>query len=169
MEEKVETVKKPTVKSLTAENETLKGEVESLKIELAKTKDSWLRCAADFENFKKRNQDTRINAYKEGKFDVVKKFLVIGDTLDRALSMNLDEKTVEGLKLILRQFQETLAGEGVVEINPVGEPFDPNTQEAIMQVPKEEGDVEGTVKQVFLQGYKQGDKVIRYAQVVVIG
>ncbi len=169
MEEKVETVKKPTVKALSAENEALKNEIEVLKGEIAKTKDSWLRCAADFENFKKRNQDTRINAYREGKFDIVKKILVIGDTLDRALSMNLEEKTVEGLKLILRQFEDMLSLEGITQINPIGEPFDPNTQEAVMQVPKEDGEVEGTVKQVFLKGYKQGDKVIRYAQVVVIG
>lgn len=169
MEEKVEQIKKPTVKALTAENQALKEEIEALKAENLKIKDSWLRCAADFENFKKRNQDTRINAYKEGKADIVKKILVIGDTLDRAISMDLDEKTLEGLKLILRKFEETLLNENITQINPVGEQFDPNTQEAIMQVPKEEGEVEGMVKQVFLKGYKQGDKVIRYAQVVVIG
>ena len=169
MEEKVEQIKKPTVKALTAENQALKEEIEALKAENLKIKDSWLRCAADFENFKKRNQDTRINAYKEGKADIVKKILVIGDTLDRAIAMDLDEKTLEGLKLILRKFEETLLAENITQINPVGEQFDPNTQEAIMQVPKEEGEVEGTVKQVFLKGYKQGDKVIRYAQVVVIG
>ena len=53
--------------------------------------------------------------------------------------------------------------------NPVNEDFDPLTQEAIMQVPAEEGETAGKVKQVFLKGYKLGDKVIRYAQVVVIG
>ena len=169
MEEKIETTKKPTVKALLQENEALKVELESAKQEILKTKDSWLRTAADFENFKKRNQDTRINAYKEGKVDIINKILVIGDTLDRALAMNLDEKTMEGLKLILRKFTETLESEGITEINPIGEQFDPNTQEAIMQVPKEEGEVENTVKQVFLKGYKMGDKIIRYAQVVVIG
>ena len=167
--EQNEQVKKPTVKSLTAENEVLKAELEKAKAETLSTKDSWLRTAADFENFKKRNQETRINAYKEGKFDIVKKILVVGDTLDRALLMDLDEKTKEGLKMVARQFKESLESEGIVEINPVGEIFDPNTQEAVMQAPKEEGEIEGTVKQVFLKGYKQGDKVIRYAQVVVIG
>ena len=169
MEEKIETTKKPTVKALTAENAELKAQIEALKGEVQATKDSWLRTAADFENFKKRNQDTRINAYKEGKFDIVKKILVVGDTLDRALSMELDEKTKEGLKMIARQFKETLESEGITEIYPLGEVFDPNMQEAVMQMPKEEGEVEGIVKQVFLKGYKQGDKVIRYAQVVVIG
>lgn len=162
-------VKKPTVKALTAENEQLKKEIELLKAEVSSTKDSWLRCAADFENFKKRNQDTRMNAYRDGKSDIIKKILVVGDTLDRALSMNLDEKTMEGIKLMARQFSETLESEGVTAINPVGEVFDPNTQEAVMQVPKEEGEEPGTVKQVFLKGYKLQDKVIRYAQVVVIG
>ena len=161
--------KKPTVKSLTSENEQLKKEIERLTAEVSATKDSWLRCAADFENFKKRNQDVRINAYRDGKSDIIKKILVVGDTLDRALSMSLDEKTMEGIKLMARQFSETLESEGVTAINPLGEVFDPNTQEAVMQVPKEEGEEPGTVKQVFLKGYKLQDKVIRYAQVVVIG
>ena len=83
--------------------------------------------------------------------------------------MALDEKTMEGLKMIARQFTETLQAEGVTEINPVGEPFDPNFHEAVMQAPKGENEIPNTVKQVFLKGYKLNDKVIRYAQVVVIG
>ena len=161
--------KKPTVKALLAENEQLKKELEISKAETLATKDSWLRTAADFENFKKRNQDTRINAYKEGKIDIIKKILTVGDTLDRAVLMNLDEKTMEGIKLIARQFKETLEAEGVTEINPIGEPFDPNFHEAVMQTPREENEIPNTIKQVFLKGYKLNDKVIRYAQVVVIG
>lgn len=171
MEEK-ETVKKTSkekIAELTKENEALKLELETAKLESSQHKDSWFRTAADFENFKKRNQDTRINAYKEGKIDVIKKLLVIGDNLDRALLMKLDENTIQGLKLTKRQFDEALASEGVTAIDPLGQPFDPNTQEAVMQVPKEEGETPNTVKQVFLKGYKLGDKVIRYAQVVVIG
>lgn len=169
MDEKIETTKKPTLKAVISENEELKKELVESKAEAQSLKDSWLRTAADFENFKKRNQDTRMNAYKEGRIDIIKKILFVGDTLDRALQMELDEKTIEGLKLTLRQFKETLENEGVTEIDPLGEKFDPNTQEAVMQVAKEEGEEEGTVKQVFLKGYKMGDKVIRYAQVVVIG
>ena len=56
--EQNEQVKKPTVKSLTAENEVLKAELEKAKAETLSTKDSWLRTAADFENFKKRNNET---------------------------------------------------------------------------------------------------------------
>ena len=151
MDEKIEQTKKPTLKAVISENEELKKELEQAKTEAQSLKDSWLRTAADFENFKKRNQDARMNAYKEGRIDIIKKILFVGDTLDRALQMELDEKTIEGLKLTLRQFTETLENEGVTEINPLGEKFDPNTQEAVMQVPKEEGEEEGTVKQVFLK------------------
>ena len=72
------------------------------------------------------------------------------------------------LQDLYAQVEKRNAGEKEI-LQAVGEVFDPNTQEAVMQMPKEEGEVEGTVKQVFLKGYKQGDKVIRYAQVVVIG
>ena len=160
---------KKLLKSLISENEELKQDVEKYKVEALANKDSWYRCAADFENFKKRNADTRMNSYKEGKIDMVNKILVVGDNLDRALKMDLDAKTKEGIEMTARQFKETLEAEGIIEINPVGEPFDPNTQEAIMQMPKEEGEVEGNVKQVFLKGYKLGDKIIRYAKVVVVG
>ena len=160
---------KKMLKEVLAENEALKTELTASKEEGAKYKDSWYRSAADFENFKKRNLDTRINAYKEGKVDAITKLLLIGDSLDRALTMNLDDKTREGITLTARSFNEILESLGVTAINPIGEDFDPLTQEAIMQLPKEEGETSGKVKQVFLKGYKLGDKVIRYAQVVVIG
>lgn len=160
---------KKLLKALLTENEELKQDVEKYKVEALSNKDSWYRCAADFENFKKRNAETRINAYKDGKTDMVNKILVVGDNLDRALKMDLDAKTKEGIEMTARQFKETLEAEGITEINPENEPFDPNTQEAVMQMPKEEGEVTGNVKQVFLKGYKMGDKIIRYAKVVVVG
>ena len=160
---------KKLLKSLIKENEEVNASLEKAEEEAKSNKESWYRTAADFENFKKRNQDTRINAYRDGKIDVITKLLVIGDSLDRALSMELDEKTKAGIELTARQFEETLASEGVTSINPVGETFDPNTSEAIMKMPASEGETEGTVKQVFLKGYKMGERVIRYAQVVVVG
>lgn len=131
-------------------------------------KASWYRTAADFDNYKKRNNETRANAYADGKGDVIKSILVIGDNLDRALALAIDEKTKEGMELVVRQFSETLNNLGVSEINPVGEVFDPNLHEAVHQVEPEEGDQSGTVKQVFKKGYSLNGKMLRYAQVVVI-
>ena len=172
-DEQNEQVKKKCSKNGKSQCDKQIKELEQKLIESEKKaeeyKQSWYRTAADFENFKKRNAETRINAYKDGKIDMVNKILVVGDNLDRALKMDLDAKTKEGIEMTARQFKETLEAEGITEINPENEPFDPNTQEAVMQMPKEEGEVTGNVKQVFLKGYKMGDKVIRYAKVVVVG
>ena len=67
----------------------------------------------------------------------------------------------------MKSFKKVLEGEGVEEIDPTGEPFDAAFAEAIMAVPCEDGEESGTVKQVYLKGYKKGDKVLRYAQVIV--
>ena len=161
--------RKTLLKALIKENAELISKNESLEKESKANKESWIRTAADFENFKKRNQETRSIAYKDGKIDVLAKILEIGDNLDRALLLNLDDKTKEGIEMTARRYYDILKSIDVSVINPVGEPFDPNTQDAIMKVPASEGEVEGTVKQVYLKGYKLGDKIIRYAQVVVIG
>ena len=154
---------------LISENASLQQNYDKLQKEAFSYKDSWYRTSADFDNFRKRNAETRSIAYKDGKIDTITKILVVGDNLERALSMPLDEKTKQGIELILRQFKETLQSLDVSEINPLGEIFDPTTSEAVMKMPKEDGEQENVVKQVFLKGYKLGDKIIRYAQVVVIG
>ena len=69
--------------------------------------------------------------------------------------------------MILKSFKKVLEGEGVEEINPVGETFDPTYAEAIMAMPSEDGEESGIVKQVYVKGYKKGEKVLRYAQVIV--
>lgn len=155
---------KELVISLRNENEELKKEADKA----AEYKDSWYRAKADFENFKKRNNETRRLAYEEGKTDLVKKILSIGDNLERAVATSVDEKTKQGLEMLVRNFQETLTNVGVSEINPLGEQFDPNKAEAVMMADAENGEESGSVKQVFLKGYAMGDKIIRFAQVVVI-
>ena len=131
-------------------------------------KDKWMRSVAEFDNYKKRNARLWQDAYNEGKFDVIKKILPVGDNLDIALSMNLDEKTMDGIKLIKKKFSETLTAMGVEEINPVGEEFDPNVAEAIMQVEATDEEKSDTVRQVFEKGYKTAEKIIRYAKVSVV-
>lgn len=155
---------KSMILALRNENEELKKEAEKS----AEYKDSWYRAKADFENFKKRNNETRRLAYEEGKTDLVKKILSIGDNLERAVATSVDEKTKQGLEMLVRNFQDVLTNIGVTEINPLGEQFDPNKAEAVMMAEAEEGDESGSVKQVFLKGYAMGDKIIRFAQVVVI-
>lgn len=142
--------------------------VEELTAQAADFKDKWYRTAAEFDNFRKRNAETRRVALEEGKTETIKKILFVGDNVERALGFEIDEKTREGLAMLLRQFNEVMANLGLEQIDPVGEKFDPNLAEAIFTKDAENGQESGTVDSVFLKGYKMGDKIIRYAQVVVI-
>ena len=146
---------------LTKENEELKKQVEEYK-------DKWMRNVAEFDNYKKRNANQWSEAFNEGIASVIIKILPIGDNLDWALSLGLDEKSAEGIKNLRRKFDETIQNLGIEEINPVGQVFDPQIAEAVMQVPAEEGEESDTVKQVFQKGYRKKDKIIRYATVSVI-
>ncbi len=158
---------KEMLKEVLESNEALINELKPLKVDAQNYKDSWYRTVADFENFKKRNAETRRTAYDDGKIDTIKSILIIGDSLDRALSMNMDDKTKEGVELIKRQFTETLKANGVEEFNPLGEIFDPNICEAIATVAKSEEQEADTITNVYKKGYTLNGKTIRFAQVVV--
>lgn len=150
------------------ETEELKKEIETLKAQVEEFKDKWMRNVAEFDNYKKRTAKNWQEAFNEGIASVIVKILPVGDNLDWALTLGLDEKTEEGIRGIKKKYDETLSGMEIEEINPIGEPFDPNVAEAVMQVPAEDGDVSDTVKQVFQKGYRKKDKIIRYAKVSVI-
>ena len=150
------------VKELETENEKLRKDREE-------TKNDYLRARADCENVRKRSAADVRNAYADGKLEAVTKVLAIGDSLDWALKMPLDEKTKEGIEKLVKKYNENLVALGVKEFSPeVGSAFDPNSAEAVMQVDGEDGDEPNSVKQVFGRGYKLGEKVIRYAQVSVV-
>lgn len=150
------------VKELETENEKLRKDLEE-------TKNDYLRARADCENVRKRSAADVRNAYADGKLEAVTKVLAIGDSLDWALKMPLDEKTKEGIEKLVKKYNENLVALGVKEFSPeVGSAFDPNSAEAVMQVDGEDGDEPNSVKQVFGRGYKFGEKVIRYAQVSVV-
>ena len=149
-----------------AKHEKLKAELEKAKAEAADYKDKWMRSAAEFDNFRKRNEQTRRNAYLDGKADVLLKIFPVGDNLERAL-LTCDEQTKKGIELVLRSFKKLLEEEGIEEIDPKDEEFDPAFCEAVMSEPAAEGVEPGYVKEVFLKGYRRGEKVLRYAQVKV--
>ena len=159
---------KKSHKELLKEVEALKAECEKLKTQADEYKDKWIRSVAEFDNYKKRNATVWQDAFNEGSAKVILGVLTIGDNLERALSMGLDEKTEEGIRNLKRGFDDTMKKLGAEEIDPVGEIFDPNIAEAVMQAEPEEGDRADTVKTVFEKGYKLKDKVIRYAKVSVV-
>lgn len=155
-------------KKSSKKDDALLKQIEELKKQADDYKDKWMRNVAEFDNYKKRNAKLWQDAYNEGIASVIIKILPVGDNLDWALSLGLDEKTEQGIKGIRRKFDDTLASLEVEEINPVGQPFDPNVAEAVMQVEGAEGEQSDTVKQVFEKGYRKKEKIIRYAKVSVV-
>ncbi len=144
-----------------------KEELEKALAEAEENKRKWYAVTAEYENYRRRTQSQAAQRYQEGRNDVIASIFPIGDNLERAIASCADEKTKEGLDMVLKAYKKVLEGEGVSEIDPVGQPFNADEMEAIMAMPAEEGEESGIVKQAYLKGYKKGEKVLRYAQVIV--
>ena len=144
------------------------SEADKYKAEAEDFKRKWYSVTAEYENYRKRTASDSARRYAEGRADVVSKLFPIADNLERALASCRDEGTKKGIEMVTAAFAKILEEEKIAEINPVGEPFDPEKHEAIMALDGQEGEESGTVKQVYLKGYEQNGKVLRFAQVVVI-
>ena len=142
-------------------------ELEKALAEAEENKRKWYAVTAEYENYRRRTQNQAAQRYQEGRNDVIASLFPVGDNLERALQSCADENTKQGLQMVLAAFKKVLEGEGVEEVDPVGQPFNADTMEAIMAVPAAEGEESGVVKQVYVKGYKKGEKVLRYAQVIV--
>ncbi len=142
-------------------------EIEKALAEAEESKRKWYAVTAEYENYRRRTQNQAAQRYQEGRNDVVASLFPIGDNLERALNACADENTKQGLDMILKSFKKVLEGEGVEEIDPINQPFNADIMEAIMAMPAADGEESGIVKQVYVKGYKKGDKVLRYAQVIV--
>ena len=125
------------------------------------------RVQADFDNFRRRNQSVRRDAYDEGMRDTLVKLLPVLDNLDRAVAaQGADESLREGVLMVLRQLNAVLQAAGVEEIPAEGAAFDPNLHNAVMQEATEDA-MSGAVTGVLQKGYKMGDKVLRHSMVKV--
>ncbi len=144
-----------------------KEELENALAEAEECKRKWYAVTAEYENYRRRTQNQAAQRYQEGRNDVVSSLFPIGDNLERAIAACKDENTKQGLDMVLTAFMKVMEGEGVELIDPMGEAFNADTMEAIMAMPAADGEESGIVKQVYVKGYKKGDKVLRYAQVIV--
>ena len=168
MSEEVKETKEPVEgkeKKKTAKK--LQEELDAMTAEAEENKRKWYAVSAEYENYRRRTQNQAAQRYADGRNDVIASLFPIGDNLERALASCQDENTKQGVDMVLKAYKKVLEGEGVEEIDPVGQPFDATYAEAIMAMPAEEGEESGIVKQVYVKGYKKGEKVLRYAQVIV--
>ena len=165
--EQVENLSTETKQDILLAEEALQKQLEEAISQAAEYKDGWQRSLADFQNYKRRTDAEKAEAYQIAVGTVVKRYLPILDDLERALAARpIDQPWVEGIELIYRKLQTILENEGLKLIEAVGQPFDPNFHEAISQEPAE-GVESGTVIGVTQQGYMLGERVIRPAMVRV--
>lgn len=151
------------------EEEAAEETVEVLVSEaaMAALNDKYLRVCAEYDNFRKRSQKEKEAIYAEVKGDTLLKFLPVYDNLARALSQSTaDEAYRKGVELIMNQFVATMEKLGVSRIESLGQKFDPAFHNAVMHVDDEEKG-ENEIVEVFQEGFKTGDKVIRFAMVKV--
>jgi molecular chaperone GrpE len=156
------------------ENNETAREMETLlqeRDQAAQERDEYLNLAqrvkADFENYKRRNQCAREDAYADGVRDTLSKFLPVLDNLERAAAAEGSEDALrEGVHLVLRQLNTVLSAAGVEEIPAQDCAFDPNVHHAVMQEAVE-GCESGRVVTVLQKGYTHGGRVLRHCMVKV--
>lgn len=125
------------------------------------------RLQSDFDNYRKRTNENIKKIKDDAAAETIEKFLPALDSLSQGIVSVKDEQAVLGLKLIYRQFKETLNSLNVEEIDALDQAFDPNLHNAVMQESAKTKEEEGTISQVFTPGYKMGDRVIRHSVVKV--
>ena len=143
--------------------------MEGLAKQLAEEHDSYLRLAAEYDNYRKRSQKEKDNLYTEIRSETVEKFLPVYDNLERGLAQfgaEDDDPHKKGLEMIFNQYKEALTRLGVTPIDCVGKEFDPERHNAVMHI-EDESCGENTVVEVLQQGFMLGDKVLRFAIVKV--
>jgi len=129
--------------------------------------DAHLRLAAEYDNFRKRTAKEKEQSYLNGKSDAVEKLLPVYDNLQRALNQETaDAAYKKGVELTMQELVKILNGLGVEIFGAVGEEFDPNLHNAVMHT-DDESLGENVISQVFQQGFKLGEKVVRFAMVQV--
>lgn len=157
------------------EEKTMESEEDplgSLKSELDETKDKYLRLYSEFENFRRRTAKERLDMIKTANEELLLDLLPVMDDFERAnkvMEENKDTKiTEEGFSIIFNKFNKVLEQKGVkpMEISK-GDPFDPDFQDGIAQVPVDDESLKGKIYDVVEKGYLLGDKVIRFAKVVI--
>ena len=130
-------------------------------------RDAHLRCAAEYDNFRKRTIKEKEASYGNGKADAVAKMLPVYDNLERALNQPTEDAAYKkGVEMTMNELIKIFTSLGVEVFGNVGDEFDPNLHNAVMHIDSEELG-ENTIAMVFQKGFKIGDKVVRFAMVQV--
>lgn len=153
-----------------AESDAVASEVAALEEQLAQAKDQVLRAHADAQNARRRAEQDVEKAHKFALEKFAKELLPVIDSLERAIEAfdqaGADEALKEGVEMTLSMFISTLGKFNVEQLNPQGEPFDPQFHEAMSMVPNPEVEP-NTVIAVMQKGYLLNGRLVRPAMVMV--
>lgn len=139
----------------------LEEKIRQMEEEAARKTETYMRVLAEYDNFRKRSQKERDSTYQDAQISTIALFLPVLDNLERAASA---AEADEGVRMILKQFQDLLKKCGVEECGKEGEAFDPNFHNAVMHQ-EGEGTGEPVIVQVLQKGYTLNGRLIRPAMV----
>ncbi len=144
---------------------------ERLELEVQELKDKYLRLYSEFDNYRRRTAKERLELIKTASEDVLRDIISVVDDFERAYKAHEKEEDAEkvrnGNQLVFQKLIKILDNKGLKVMDDlIGKPFDPETQEAITQIPAPNEKMRGKVVDVVEKGYTLGDKVVRYAKVV---
>lgn len=167
-----ENTKKADKKAKQKEPKTnpLQEKIDELTDRLSKEHDDYVRLMAEFETFRRRSAEDRLNLISTASADTIKEILPVLDACEQALKM-LDgagnEAARQGTELIFNKLMEALKKRGLEVMEVSGEKFDADRHEAVAQIPAPSEELKGTILDVTRSGYVLSGKIIRYPQVVV--
>ncbi|MBR3011945.1 MAG: nucleotide exchange factor GrpE [Bacteroidales bacterium] len=166
---KIEELEKKLAESLKKAEESEK-KAEAAEARCKDAKDDYLRLMAEFETFRRRSAEDRLNLVGSASADTIKGLLPVLDDFERAMAMlaeSSDEAAKEGTNLIYNKLMAYLKSKGLSVIEAKGEKFDVDFHEAVTQFPAPDESQKGMVIDVVQTGYLLNGKVLRYAKVVV--
>ena len=162
-----EAAKQPEEKKPEAAKQQEASEFEKAQQALAQEHDSYLRLAAEYDNYRKRSQKEKDNLYTEIRSETVEKFLPVYDNLERALAQETqDADFKKGVEMTMNQLVSVMEKLGVESFGAAGDHFDPQLHNAVMHI-EDESLGENVIAEVFQKGFKVGEKVVRFAMVKV--
>ncbi len=147
-------------------------EVEKLKLELAEQKDKFIRLYSEFDNFRRRTAKEKIELTKTATENLVIELVQVLDDFERAEKsfgdVKEDDPVKQGFEIVHTKLEKLLEKQGLSQIEEAkGKDLDTDLHEAVTQFPAPSDDLKGKIIDQLEKGYKLGDKVIRYAKVVV--
>ena len=165
-EEKPGRTEKKKLKKAEAQIAELEKKLEAAEQELAAANDKYMRMIAEYDNYRRRTAKEKDGIYADAYADALTGILPIIDNLERAVGVGEAEALQKGLSMTLKGAEDALAKMGVTSFGQKGETFDPERHNAVMHV-EDEAFGENEITEVFQKGYAKGDKILRFAMVIV--